>query len=243
MTTATVGPERRSPLAKFFEAIARRYDVVNRVFTAWFDERYRRLTARRCLAASPRRVLDVCCGTGDTAIHLARMAPPHAEIVASDFSPAMLAVARRKAEHCGAAGRISFVEGDVADLPFADESFDAITISYAFRNLTYRSPRRDRHLAELLRVLRPGGALLVLETSQPTLAVVRVAYHLYFELVVRPLGALISGHRGAFRYLATSVSDFPNAEAIARLLSDSGFSSVEYTALMLGTVALHRAVK
>jgi demethylmenaquinone methyltransferase/2-methoxy-6-polyprenyl-1,4-benzoquinol methylase len=237
------GPARPRPLHRFFAAVHRRYDLINRLITLGLDERWRRLAARECLRAAPARVLDLCCGTGDLALRLARMAPRGVEVVAADYSAPMLRLARRKAAEAKLGGRVSFVVADAASLPFAEGHFDAVGIAFAFRNLCYRNPLRDRHLAEMRRVLAPGGVCVIVESSQPARFLVRAAYHCYLRSVVGPLGGLISGHGGAYRYLAESAANFDGPGDVSRLLMESGFREVRYRSLALGVAALHAATK
>jgi demethylmenaquinone methyltransferase/2-methoxy-6-polyprenyl-1,4-benzoquinol methylase len=232
-----------APLNKFFATVARRYDVANRVMTLGLDQTWRRRAARECLRGRPRRVLDLCCGTGDLTVMLARAAGEGARVVGADFSRGMLAVARRKLRREGLSRSVEFVRADAAELPFEDDSFDAVGIAFAFRNLTFRNPNRERHLAEMLRVLSPGGRLVVVETSQPARALVRWGSHLYLGLAAGAVGALLSGERGAYRYLAYSAANFSTAGEVAELLRGSGFGEVKHRSLLWGVAAIHVATK
>jgi demethylmenaquinone methyltransferase/2-methoxy-6-polyprenyl-1,4-benzoquinol methylase len=231
------------PLSRFFATVARRYDVANRAMTLGLDQTWRRRAAREVMRAPARRVLDLCCGTGDLTVMLARRGGGSTRVVGADYSGGMLAVARRKLRREGLARRVEFVRADAGELPFADASFDAVGIGFAFRNLTFRNPRRERHLTEMLRVLRPGGRLVIAETSQPRNAIVRCGAHVFAGLAAGAVASLLPGERGAYRYLAYSAVNFSTAEEVAELLRASGFAHVEHRPLLFGVAAIHVAVK
>jgi len=235
-------PQKR-PLYSIFTAVPGRYDLVNRVFTWGLDERWRRMTARTCLITAPGRVLDLCCGTGDLAIWLARLAPAGTEVVGLDYSLPMLERAREKAGRFSLKNSPSFVHGDVNDLPFRDGYFDAIGISFAFRNLTYKNPRTERYLQEVVRVLKPGGAFVIVESSQPPNRIIRALAHAYERWFVYRVGYWITKYRPAYKYLAESAQKFYTAEELGDLLVRAGFSSVKVQRLLFGAAAVHVAVK
>ncbi len=244
MGTRPAGTASRSsalPLQRMFDSVHRYYDRSNRVLTLGCDQRWRRRCIEQLLAERPRRVLDLCCGTGDMALWLARLAAADCRIVALDFSRPMLETARAKAERLGPGPRIEFVEGDAAALPFPAAHFDGVTLGFAFRNLTYHNPRRERCLAELHRVLRPGGHLVFAETSQPAWRPWRAAVHLYHRLVVRHAGAWLGGNRDAYRYLAQSAADYLSAPQVVELLSAAGFREPGYRYLLGGVAAIFSA--
>ena len=232
----------RYPLKKLFDAIPRRYDLVNRLFTWGLDQVWRRRAARLCLENDRPPVLDLCCGTGDLAIILARESGPGTSVTALDFSGPMLEAAVSKAA-LRAPGRIGFVLGNAAELPFPDNTFGAAGIAFAFRNLTFRNPLRDRALDEIVRVLAPGGRFVIVESSQPANRAVRFFFRLYLYCVVNILGGLLSGDRGAYRYLARSARNFYGAEELVSLLLDAGFAHVRFTRLLFGAAAIHVAEK
>ena len=226
----------RSPgeIRSMFDRIARRYDLMNRLMTFGRDVAWRRQAAREALVSSPRYVLDVATGTADLALELSRQGA--ARVVALDFSLAMLRLAARK---CAATRRpLTLLCGDAMRLPFRDASLDACTIAFGLRNL----PDYREALAEFARVLRPGGRLVVLETT-PLRGPLAPLLRLYFERVVPWLGGLISGDLDAYRYLPRSTAAFPAADELADLLHTVGFSPVNYRKFMFGTVALHIAIR
>lgn len=224
-----------------FDKVPERYDLVNRVLTLGLDERWRRRTARLCLGTEPSRVLDICCGTGDMTLHLARQAADDVEITGIDFSQAMLQVGKYKAAVQGLGHRVSFEMGDVAYLEYPSGHFDAITVSFGFRNLTYRNPMRYKYLAEIRRIIRPGGNLFIVETCQPKLAPIRQLYHFYLKRISSILGGLISGQRGAYRYLGQSAANYYNAREVRQLLTSAGFNRVDTKPLLCGIAAIYIA--
>jgi demethylmenaquinone methyltransferase / 2-methoxy-6-polyprenyl-1,4-benzoquinol methylase len=206
-----------------FDRIAPVYDVMNRAMTAGLDQRWRRLTARAVVRPGDD-VLDACCGTGDLAI-AARKAG--GKVTGLDFSEPMLERARRKD------ATIEWVRGDLLELPFADASFDAATVGFGVRNVV----DLERALAELRRVLRPGGRLAILEITRPR-GPLQLFYRLWFDLLIPLAGRLLPGGK-AYTYLPASVRRFPGPEALSALLGAHGFGGVAFRRLGGGIVALH----
>jgi demethylmenaquinone methyltransferase/2-methoxy-6-polyprenyl-1,4-benzoquinol methylase len=234
---------RTKPLYHIFTNVADRYDLINRIVTLGLDQRWRLAAARQCLAPRPQNVLDLCCGTGDLTIHLARLACGSASVTALDYSLPMLEVAVRKARRAALAGQISFVHSNAADLPFSDGQFDCVGISFAFRNLTYRNPLTGRYLSEILRVLKSGGRVIAVESSQPDCKLVRRIFHMYARCFVYLAGRLLSGSRGAYRYMADSIIRFHDDQQVRKLLLTAGFHRVSSRRLLLGAVRIHTALK
>lgn len=234
---AAPGTPAPRPLQEIFTAVPPAYDLLNRMLTFGLDQRWRRHAAAACLLRSPARVLDLCCGTGDLALCLRRLAPPGTRVSALDFSPPMLARAARKAAARGLP-EIDFRLGDAAALPFPDGHFQALGIAFAFRNLTFRNPDREAFLSEIRRVLEPGGRLVIVETSQPARPPLRALFHAYLRWVSAPLGGLVSGHRGAYRYLAYSAANYWSLPELTAFLLAAGFSRVAGRPLCGGIAAL-----
>jgi demethylmenaquinone methyltransferase/2-methoxy-6-polyprenyl-1,4-benzoquinol methylase len=226
-----------------FTAVPPHYDLVNCIVTIGMDKRWRRLAALACLADKPQRVLDVGCGTGDLAISIARLSGKGVEIVGLDYSPPMLARARQKAVKAGVNESVTFLHGEATHLPFPDAHFDAVGISFAFRNLTYKNPLRDPHLVEVLRVLRPGGRYVIVESSQPGNGLIRALFRLYLRAFVGPVGVLLSGNRGAYRYLTESAARFYSPREVREMLLSAGFREVSYRPLFFGAAGIHVAIK
>jgi demethylmenaquinone methyltransferase/2-methoxy-6-polyprenyl-1,4-benzoquinol methylase len=206
-----------------FDRIAPVYDAMNRVMTAGLDQRWRRETARAAVRPGDA-VLDACCGTGDLAVAAERLG---GRVTGLDFSERMLERARRKEPS------IEWVRGDLLELPFADGSFDAATVGFGVRNVE----DLERALAELRRVLRPGGRLAILEITQPRGALAPF-YRLWFDRIVPLLGRLLPGG-SAYTYLPASVRRFPGPEELVGLLQTSGLGEVRFRTFAAGIVALH----
>jgi demethylmenaquinone methyltransferase/2-methoxy-6-polyprenyl-1,4-benzoquinol methylase len=208
---------------RMFDRIAPVYDVMNRVMTVGLDLRWRRIAAEAVVRPG-NRVLDACCGTGDLAVACARLG---GDVTGLDFSPAMLERARRKLPSA------SWVEGDLLALPFEAASFEAATVGFGVRNVA----DLDLGLAELRRVLAPGGRLAVLEITQPR-GVLAPFYRLWFDRIVPLLGKLLKGG-AAYTYLPASVRRFPGPDELAELMGAAGFADVSYRTFAGGIVALH----
>jgi demethylmenaquinone methyltransferase / 2-methoxy-6-polyprenyl-1,4-benzoquinol methylase len=230
------------PLYKIFTAVPPSYDLINRIFTLTLDERWRKKAAQECLAGSPSRIMDLCTGTGDLAIRLAAMSDGKVEITGYDYSGPMLEIARKKSLKRNQEG-IVYQQGDAAAMPFPDGHFDAIGISFAFRNLTFKNFDTPRFLAEIHRVLKPGGRFVIIESSQPQRRWLRALFRFYTRFFVYPVGSLISGNKPAYKYLSYSVIRYYQPEEICDLLKKHGFSDVTFTRLSGGVAALHVAVK
>lgn len=243
MTTLGERVTLNKPLHRIFTAVPRRYDLINRIITFGLDQRWRREAAKECLASHPGRVLDIGCGTGDLVLNLARLADDDVALIGLDYSRPMLEIATRKAARLAKKGKITFIYGDAANLPFPDGYFDGVGISFAFRNLTYKNPLTSRHLAEVLRVLSPGGRYVIVESSQPKSKLIRKLYHFYLRWFVYPVGYLLSGNKGAYSYLAESATRFYTAEEVKEMLLAAGFRQVSFRRFFFGAAALHIAVK
>ncbi|MFC2048445.1 ubiquinone/menaquinone biosynthesis methyltransferase [Chloroflexota bacterium] len=236
-------PHQNKPLHGIFTAVPRRYDLINCVITWGLDRRWRLKAARECLTLHPKKLLDLCCGTGDLAIELAYLTGENVELIGVDYSLPMLEIAAEKAG-CSAKGRkVSFIYGDVVNLPFPDGYFDCVGISFAFRNLTYKNSLAERYLAEVVRVLKPGGRFVILETSQPKTKLVRQFFHLYLRWFVFRLGSFLSGNRRAYNYLAKSAARFYTPDELGELLITAGFRQVSFRRLLFGVATIHVAVK
>jgi demethylmenaquinone methyltransferase / 2-methoxy-6-polyprenyl-1,4-benzoquinol methylase len=210
---------------RMFDRIAPVYDAMNRTMTAGLDRRWRRLTAEAAVRPGDD-VLDACCGTGDLAIAASRAG---GNVTGLDFSPAMLARARRKAPG------LEWIEGDLLALPFADASFDSATVGFGVRNVEDLGGA----IEELRRVLRPGGRLGVLEITRPR-GLLAPFYRVWFDGVVPLLGKLLPGG-SAYTYLPASVRRFPGPQELAEMIESAGFRDVRVRLLAGGIVALHTA--
>lgn len=230
------------PTQKIFTDVPPKYDILNRILTLNMDEGWRRKTAVKILENNPSRVLDLCCGTADLTMHIARKAPETTEFYGLDFSHTMLERAKEKVAVFGN-GRVKLIQGDAGDMPFEDNFFDSIGISFGFRNLTFENPDARLHISEILRVLRPGGRFVIVETSQPTNKFIRWGYHQYMKYVTAPLGGLISGNRPAYDYLAYSGNNYWSVRELSAVLKNAGFSHASGEPLMMGASAIITAIK
>lgn len=213
--------EQPFPLQSYYSRIYRTYDLVNRLFTLGFDKKWRSRTIKECLALNPRKILDLCCGTGDLAIGLCSNAPKGTYVAGYDLNNEMLGIARSKAENLNVSP--DFIQGDAAVLPFKDEVFDCITIGFGFRNLTWENPARDNHILEMRRVLKKGGALFILESGKPDNRLLARLYSLYLRYALVPIGGMVSGHWKAYRYLAGSAKGFYSLTELRNLMQQFGF--------------------
>jgi demethylmenaquinone methyltransferase/2-methoxy-6-polyprenyl-1,4-benzoquinol methylase len=217
-----------------FGRVAHRYDLANHLLSANIDRRWRAHTVRRVrdvLMRPNARVLDLACGTGDLLVALEREAKRR--LMGSDFCHPMLTGAAAKLGRAGM--RSALLEADAMALPLGDGSLDLITIAFGYRNLAnYRAG-----LTEMRRVLRPGGALAILEFTQPPNKAFAAVYNWYTRRILPVLGGAISGAPEAYRYLPESVRRFPEAAELAEMMRDAGFNSIEWEYLTFGIVALH----
>ena len=223
--------EHAGRVREMFSNIANRYDLLNHLLSANVDKRWRRIVAtkvRERISSSGACVLDVACGTGDLSLTL--FETTGARVVGTDFCRPMLAVAAGKVS-----SQVPLIEGDALRLPFRSGSFDAVTIGFGLRNLS----NVENGLAELCRVVKPGGWVAVLEFSNPCNAIFRTVFGLYFRKVLPMLGGAISGSLSAYAYLPASVQKFPDQAQLALLMEQAGFDQVEFENLTGGIAALH----
>ena len=219
-----------------FARVAHRYDLANHVLSFNIDRHWRNHTVRRVrtvLEKPEARVLDICCGTGDLALALARQ--QQGTVFGSDFCHPMLDAARQKAGHRRA--RVNWFEADALRLPVVDASFDLVTVAFGFRNLA----NYGAGLAEMRRILRPQGVAAILEFTEPPGAGFASLYHFYSRRMLPWIGGALSGNRDAYTYLPESVRRFPVADDLAEDMRRAGFANVGYEYLTGGIVALHLA--
>lgn len=226
-------------IKRIFARIPRTYETINHILTFGLDMLWRRRTARIAAQSGGDRWVDVCSGTGETALLLGGLADGGAEVYAVDFSQPML-------ERIGGkrgGGAVTSVLSDIKRLPFPDGTFDLVTISFATRNINLSREVLVSSFREFRRVLRPGGRFVNLETSQPSAPLARSLFHIYVRVFVRPVGRLISGSSEAYAYLAGSISRFYTAEELAAILGEAGFEDVGFRRMTFGAVAVHRGSK
>ncbi|WP_341805138.1 demethylmenaquinone methyltransferase [Nesterenkonia salmonea] len=222
--------KRPHDVASMFDQVAERYDLTNDVISLGQDRRWRRKLTTALDLQPGEFVLDLAAGTGESTLPFHRAG---ATAVACDFSLGMLQVGKRRHPE------LTFVAGDGMNLPFADDSFDAVTISFGLRNITDTSVA----LSEMLRVTKPGGRLAVMEFSDPTYRPFNVIYNEYLMRALPPVARAVSSNPEAYVYLAESIRAWPDQDALAALIDAAGWSQVEYRNLSGGIVAIHRAFK
>jgi len=233
MTSMTHG------LQKIFSEVAGSYDLVNHVLTLGLDIPWRRRAARTGARLGGTAWLDVCSGPGEMARDLARLAPRGVRVIAADFTPAMVEASLERSRRAG----VRFVLSEAGALPFADGTFDLVTISFAARNINTRRELLVRRFREFQRVLRPGGSFLNLETSQPRQGLIRAVFHAYIKTMVKPLGFILSGSKAGYAYLSSTIPRFHDAEQLAALILEAGFTSVSVERYLFGAAAVHLARK
>jgi demethylmenaquinone methyltransferase / 2-methoxy-6-polyprenyl-1,4-benzoquinol methylase len=214
---------------QMFGSIARRYDLANHLLSCGVDFYWRKRAAEIVVSWRPDKVIDLATGTGDLALALQKELP-NAEVIGVDFLPEMLELARSK-------GVRQTVLADAMQLPFADASFDCVTIAFGLRNMEDWA----RALAEMSRVLRKSGHLLVLEFSLPTASVLRAVYRLYLHRCLPLLGSVLTGKKTAYDYLGDSIEEFPNGHAMTDLIEASGFTRATFQPLSCGIATIYTA--
>lgn len=230
--------EKGRGIRDMFDAIAPRYDLLNRLLSFGIDRRWRRYAVGLLNLPAGGRVLDVATGTGDVALEVARRSPASVRLVGVDFTQGMLVHGLAKIARSPYAGRIEMVNAPCEQLPFADDRFDAATIAFGIRNVV----DRPAGLRELCRVLRPGGRVVILEFSNPKSRLFKAVYDFYFHRVLPLIGGLIS-RRSAYQYLPDSVQAFPAREVFKEMMSAAGFRDVTHTDLTFGIATVYTGVK
>jgi demethylmenaquinone methyltransferase/2-methoxy-6-polyprenyl-1,4-benzoquinol methylase len=238
MGTTPRGTTNERQAAEFvrgmFSGIAPQYDLLNHLLSFNLDKRWRRKTVERVseMISDPQaRILDLCCGTGDVLVELERKR--RRPVMGADFCHPMLTAAAQKLAHNGL--RSTLFEADGLVLPLADSCLDGLTIAFGFRNFV----NYQRGLLEMVRVLKPGGIVAILEFSQPRNVLFARAYDWFSAVLLPRIGGLISGSRQAYSYLPESIRKFPSAEQLADRMRTAGFRKVEYELMTFGAVALH----
>ncbi len=230
--------EKSRKVARVFESVAGRYDLMNDLMSLGVHRLWKRYAAGLTGLASGQRLLDLAGGTGDMAALLAPRVGPQGRVVVCDINAAMLARGRERLVDGGVVGNVHYVQGDAERLPFAQACFDCITMAFGLRNVTDKAAAlRDMH-----RVLGPGGRLVVLEFSRPE-PWLAPAYDLYSFRVLPLLGRLVAGDADSYRYLAESIRVHPVQEELKALMQGAGFERCEYYNLSAGIVAVHRGYR
>ena len=222
-----------------FDSVASRYDLMNDLMSGGIHRLWKRFTIELSAARPGQTVLDIAGGTGDLTARFSRLVGPEGKVILADINAAMLEVGRDRLIDKGAAGNIEVVQADAQTLPFEDNSIDCITIAFGLRNVT----DKDMALRSMLRVLRPGGRLLVLEFSKPTSPLLGKVYDQYSFQILPAMGRLIAQDADSYRYLAESIRKHPDQETLLEMMRDAGFAECQYHNMTGGIVAVHRGLK
>lgn len=222
--------KRPDEVASMFDAVAKNYDRTNSVLSGGNAILWRAATVRAVAPVAAERILDIAAGTGTSSVALQKNG---ATVIALDFSAGMVAEGRRKHP------KIQFIEGDAEKLPFGDNEFDAVTISFGLRNVN--EPKAA--LSEMYRVLKPGGRVVICEFSKPPVAIFRAGYYTYLQYVMPTVADRVSSNPEAYTYLAQSIKAWPDQGQLSQWLRAAGFTRVAYRNLTGGIVALHRGIK
>jgi demethylmenaquinone methyltransferase/2-methoxy-6-polyprenyl-1,4-benzoquinol methylase len=226
-------------VAGVFDSVASRYDIMNDVMSFGVHRLWKRLTIELSAVRAGQSVLDLAAGTGDLTIRLAERVGEQGRVVMSDINASMLQRGRDRLVDNGFITNIDYVRADAESLPFPDNSFDCATMAFGLRNVT----DKEAALASLYRVLKPGGRLLVLEFSKPTLPVIKPLYDTYSFKILPLMGKLIAGDADSYRYLAESIRMHPGQDELKKMMQQAGFERCDYLNLSCGIVALHRGYK
>ena len=226
-------------VGEVFTSVASRYDIMNDLMSAGIHRLWKRFTVEVSAVRKSHRVLDLAGGTGDLAAKFSRLVGDQGEVILSDINQSMLATGRDKQTDLGNTGNISYVLGDAQYLPFQSNYFDCVTIGFGLRNVT----DKDLALRSILRVLKPGGRLLVLEFSKPGNPLLSKIYDSYSFKLLPKIGKLIAQDEDSYRYLAESIRMHPDQETLKGMLEDAGFVDCEYHNMTGGIVAIHKGIK
>lgn len=229
---------KKQQVAEMFDQIAFRYDFLNRFLSGGIDLYWRKKAISQLKTAKPCKILDVATGTGDFALAAVKYLHPE-HITGVDISKGMLELGRKKVKKAGLAHQVTLQEADSEDLPFADNAFDAVTVAFGVRNFEHL----EKGLQEMLRVLKPGGKLVILEFSKPRQAVFSKLYQWYMNKVTPGIGSMIARNREAYSYLNESVKAFPEGEALRQILENNGYSQAEVKPLSFCIASIYTGLK
>lgn len=228
---------KKVQVTQMFDTISNEYDGLNRVISFGIDVKWRKKVVKLVAETQPENILDIATGTGDLAINLTSTNAK--EIIGLDISDGMLEVGRKKVASKNLSDTISMVIGDSEDLPFDNNTFDAITVAFGVRNFE----NLEKGLSEILRVLKPNGRFVILETSVPTNPLYKFGYGIYSKFILPTIGKLFSKDRVAYKYLSESASVFPYGEALNNILRKIGFINVEDKPQTMGVATIYIASK
>ncbi len=230
--------EKKQQVAEMFDDVASKYDFLNRFLSMGIDQGWRRKAIRRLKLIKPQSILDVATGTGDFAIMTYKMLTPQ-KITGIDISKGMLEVGREKVAKEKLSAYIQLMEGDSENLPFSDNSFDAVTVSFGVRNFQ----NLEKGIAEMYRILKPGGKLVILEFSRPKNPIFKLLYKIYMQVVTPNVGKMISKSKTAYQYLNDSIMVFPERKDFVTVMDSVGFTGTSYEALTMGICCIYEGNK
>ncbi|MBK4727852.1 bifunctional demethylmenaquinone methyltransferase/2-methoxy-6-polyprenyl-1,4-benzoquinol methylase UbiE [Erwinia sp. MYb375] len=231
--------EKAEMVADVFHSVAAKYDLMNDLMSFGIHRIWKRFTIDSSGVRRGQRVLDLAGGTGDLTAKFSRLVGETGEVVLADINSSMLKVGREKLRNKGIIGNVNYVQANAEALPFPDNYFDCITIAFGLRNVT----EKEKALASMFRVLKPGGRLLVLEFSKPQFAPLSKAYDAYSFHILPRIGEMVAKDAGSYRYLAESIRMHPDQDTLKEMMNDVGFENTTYHNLTGGIVALHRGFK
>lgn len=236
----TVAKSQKADLvAHVFHSVAAKYDVMNDLMSFGIHRLWKRFTIDCSGVRRGQTVLDLAGGTGDLTAKFSRLVGETGQVVLADINESMLKTGREKLRNIGVLGNVEYIQANAEMLPFADNTFDCITIAFGLRNVT----DKDKALRSMYRVLKPGGRLLVLEFSTPTIASLGKAYDAWSFYVLPRIGEVVANDADSYRYLAESIRMHPDQDTLKAMMQDAGFEEVDYYNLTAGVVALHRGYK
>ncbi|WP_445395649.1 bifunctional demethylmenaquinone methyltransferase/2-methoxy-6-polyprenyl-1,4-benzoquinol methylase UbiE [Zobellella sp. An-6] len=231
--------EKEQMVASVFHSVAAKYDLMNDLMSFGIHRLWKRFAIDCSGVRKGQKVLDLAGGTGDLTAKFSRIVGETGQVVLADINDSMLKVGRDKLRNMGLGSNIAYVQANAEQLPFPDNHFDLITIAFGLRNVT----DKDKALASMQRVLKPGGRLLVLEFSKPQHEVMNKLYDFYSFNILPKMGALVAKDSDSYQYLAESIRMHPDQETLKAMMEQAGFEQVEYFNLTDGIVALHRGFK
>ncbi len=231
--------EKQTMVAKVFHSVASKYDLMNDLMSFGIHRVWKRYTIEASGVRRNQRVLDLAGGTGDLTAKFSRLVGENGEVVLADINDSMLKMGREKLRDHGIVGNVSYVQANAEELPFPDDYFDCITISFGLRNVTDKA----KALRSMFRVLKPGGRLLVLEFSKPVLDPLSKIYDAYSFHILPRIGQVIVNDADSYCYLTESIRMHPDQETLKGMMEEAGFDQVSYTNMTGGIVALHKGFK
>jgi len=231
--------EKAGKVAEVFHSVAGKYDLMNDLMSGGVHRIWKRMTIEMSGVRRGNTVLDIAGGTGDLAAKFSRIVGPEGTVVLADINDSMLKVGRDRLMDLGIVNNVKFSQADAQYLPFPDNSFDVITIAFGLRNVT----DKDLALRSMLRVLKPGGRLLVLEFSSPANPILSKIYDTYSFSILPKLGKLFANDADSYQYLAESIRMHPDQETLQGMMDNAGFANTDFHNMTGGVVALHRGVK